>query len=91
MQAPAGLLRKDMSPKPAYQVLKKLITKDWWTETTLKTDADGHASFRGFYGQYEVLITMPGGGHRRVGDLEVRRSLREGTTRWVIGGSQSTE
>lgn len=69
MQAPAGLLRKDMSPKPAYNVLKKLIREDWWTETSLTTDASGTATFRGFYGEYELMITTPDGGQRRIKNL----------------------
>ena len=51
--APAGLVRKDMSPKPAYEVLHRLIKKEWWTgELKLTTDADGRVSFRGFLGDY---------------------------------------
>ena len=30
--APAGLIRKDMSPKPAYDRLMQLIHKTWWTD-----------------------------------------------------------
>ena len=51
--APAGLVRKDMSPKPAYERLRKLIKGTWWTrERTLTTDAAGRATFRGFLGDY---------------------------------------
>jgi GH35 family endo-1,4-beta-xylanase len=51
--APAGLVRKDMSPKPAYLALKKLIKEQWWTgELKLKTDAAGKVKFRGFLGDY---------------------------------------
>ena len=53
--APAGLLRKDMSPKPAYLVLQKLVKGEWWTgPLQLKTDAEGKARFRGFLGDYEI-------------------------------------
>lgn len=53
MGAPAGLLRKDMSPKPAYDVLKKLIREIWWTGPfTIKTNAQGQIVFRGFLGEY---------------------------------------
>jgi len=55
MGAPAGLLRKDMSPKPVYGVLKKLIKDDWWTgPLKLKTDYEGRISFRGFLGDYVI-------------------------------------
>jgi endo-1,4-beta-xylanase len=59
--APAGLLRSDMTPKPAYQELKKLIKGKWWTQTTLQTAADGTAGFRGFLGDYRVTVTGEGG------------------------------
>lgn len=48
-----GLLRFDMSEKPAYKRLKQLITQTWSTEETISANC-GKASFRGFYGQYEV-------------------------------------
>ncbi len=47
-QAPSGLLRKDMTPKPAYSRLHKLIKEEWWTNETEKTDAQGTACLRGF-------------------------------------------
>ena len=50
-RAPAGLLRADMSPKPAYEELKKLVKDKWWTRAAQKTAADGTASFRGFLGE----------------------------------------
>jgi endo-1,4-beta-xylanase len=51
--APSGLLRKDMTPKPVYNALKKLIKEDWWTgPLQLRTDAAGKVSFRGFLGDY---------------------------------------
>ncbi|OGV65047.1 MAG: hypothetical protein A2283_20515 [Lentisphaerae bacterium RIFOXYA12_FULL_48_11] len=54
-KAPAGLLRSDMSPKPAYDALLQLIKKDWWTgPLKLKTDKDGRVFFRGFLGKYHV-------------------------------------
>jgi len=58
--APAGFLRSDMTPKPAYEALKKLIKGKWWTQTTLQTAADGTASFRGFLGDYRVTVTSEG-------------------------------
>lgn len=52
-----GLLRFDLSPKPAYAKLKELIQKRWHTALTLVTDENGKASFRGFYGNYDLEIT----------------------------------
>ena len=52
--APAGFVRKDMSPKPVYNALMKKIKGDWWTKTTIKTDKKGRAAIRGFLGDYKV-------------------------------------
>ena len=55
-----GLLRKDMSAKPVYDTLKRLIRGRWWSETKLETDADGRAAFRGFLDDYQVRVTQAG-------------------------------
>ena len=47
-----GLLRFDLSPKPAYFKIKELLQKQWHTEIELVTDENGNAEFRGFYGNY---------------------------------------
>ena len=51
-----GLLRFDMSPKPAYFKLKELLQEKWHTEAEAVTDTDGCTSFRGFYGTYDIEI-----------------------------------
>ena len=51
-----GLLRFDLSPKPAYLKIKELIQERWHTELEIVTDKDGCADFRGFYGDYEVAV-----------------------------------
>lgn len=51
-----GLLRFDMSEKPAYKRLKHLIKEVWTTDKTLLTDKNGNVNFRGFYGEYEVTV-----------------------------------
>lgn len=55
-----GLLRFDLSPKPAYHRLKELIQKRWHTEAALVTDGNGCADFRGFYGEYTAEIELHG-------------------------------
>jgi endo-1,4-beta-xylanase len=55
LNAPAGLLRKDASSKPAYDELLKLIKGEWWTHPIkAMTDAAGNVSFNGFLGDYEL-------------------------------------
>ena len=51
-----GLLRFDLSPKPAYLKIKELTQERWHTEAEVTTDAKGCADFRGFYGDYEVAV-----------------------------------
>lgn len=55
-----GLLRKDLSPKPAYMALKKLIHEQWTSRANGRTDKSGHFSFRGFRGTYVARITKDG-------------------------------
>ena len=54
--APSGLLRKDNSPKPAYNALMAKIKGEWWTTQTLKTDEKGVINFEGFRGEYEAMV-----------------------------------
>ncbi len=51
-----GLLRFDMTEKPAYKRLRHLIKEVWTTNETLTADKDGLVNFRGFYGEYEVTV-----------------------------------
>jgi GH35 family endo-1,4-beta-xylanase len=54
--APAGLLRKDNSPKPAYDALMEKIRGEWWTRASAKTDEQGEVGFEGFRGNYKAEI-----------------------------------
>ena len=51
-----GLLRFDLTPKPSYYVIKDLFEKEWHTELKAKTENNGSLCFRGFFGEYEILI-----------------------------------
>ena len=55
-----GLLRFDMSPKPAFKALKNLIENVWHTQGDYTADANGSAKFKGFYGDYDVTVTAGG-------------------------------
>jgi len=67
--APAGLLRADMSPKPAYERLLRLVKTKWWTQVKGRTGPDGEMHCRGFYGRYRITATARDG---RKGRAEVR-------------------
>ncbi|MCM3728416.1 endo-1,4-beta-xylanase [Neobacillus cucumis] len=53
--APAGFIRTDNSPKPSYEVVKKLIKNDWYTNVTCLTDDNGKVSFEGYLGDYDLV------------------------------------
>lgn len=53
--APAGIVRVDNSPKPAYELLKKLIKQDWSTNVISTTDDNGIVTVEGFLGDYELV------------------------------------
>ena len=55
-----GLLRFDLSPKPAYFKIKELIRERWHTETQTSTNENGIAEFRGFFGKYAVTLELDG-------------------------------
>ena len=52
--APSGVIRKDNSVKPSYEMLKKLIHEEWHTEGEIHTDENGYAKVSGFKGSYRV-------------------------------------
>jgi len=54
-----SLCRRDMSPKPAYNVVRELFGREW--RTNFERDAaGGRLAFRGFRGTYEVEATSNG-------------------------------
>ena len=57
----SGLLRRDMTKKPAYNALWKLIHEDWRTKLEVAADADGKVRFRGFKGRYRLAWKDRGG------------------------------
>ena len=60
-RAAAGLVRKDMSPKPAYERLLGLVRGEWWTKTQGQADARGEFATRAFYGRYRITAELPNG------------------------------
>jgi GH35 family endo-1,4-beta-xylanase len=54
-----GLLRFDMTPKPAFKVIRELFEKEWRTNLELHTES-GNLSFRGFFGSYDIEVTAAG-------------------------------
>ena len=55
-----GLVHFDMTKKPAYEALDRLINKEW--KTNIDTSiSGGEYDFRGFYGEYEIELVTDAG------------------------------
>jgi len=72
--APAGLVRKDLTPKPIYERLLQMVKKEWWTQVSGRTDGNGEYRFRGFLGAYNV----------KVRDSKASFTVSRGENRWNI-------
>ena len=59
-----GLIRYDFTPKPAFNVIRNLFEKEWRTNLKLHVSSNS-LSFKGFYGQYELKITVGGQQYKR--------------------------
>lgn len=55
-----GFVKKDLTPKPAYYVVRDLFKKTWHTELETETKSAGVASFKAFYGDYEITVRANG-------------------------------
>jgi GH35 family endo-1,4-beta-xylanase len=56
--APGGLLRADLSPKPAYEALDRLINHLWRTTAAGRTDEEGKVAVRAFLGEYRLTARL---------------------------------
>lgn len=71
-RAPAGLVHADMSPKPAYERLHRLVRERWWTQATVATGPSGEARCRVFLGEHKLTVTTPSGA-KVAGTLTARK------------------
>jgi GH35 family endo-1,4-beta-xylanase len=76
--APAGLVHKDLTPKPAYERLVALVKGKWWTRLESESDADGAVRFRGFKGRYRVTVTTAAG--TATEEMDVTEGAKSGVT-----------
>jgi endo-1,4-beta-xylanase len=60
-RAGGGFLTAEYNPKPVYHRLMQLVHQEWETRLTATTDREGRVQFRGFYGEYELLLKLPQG------------------------------
>lgn len=52
----AGLLNNDLTPKPAFKMLRRLIKEEWTTKTSIAYVEGGDNRFHGFHGDYKAVI-----------------------------------
>ncbi|UZR99550.1 endo-1,4-beta-xylanase [Chondrinema litorale] len=55
-----GVLRGDLSAKPSFDVLNRLINEDWHTKIVNQNLVDSQLKFNGFFGEYTVKIQYKG-------------------------------
>ena len=84
--AGSGLLRADLSAKPVFRLLQKLIGVVWHTRANGVTDADGLFHVRGFYGNYRIGV--PVGERATVALFSLRPDAEEGMFRVVVSGER---
>jgi hypothetical protein len=60
LHIPCGLLRPDGSPKPAAEVLRRLITEEWTSAGSAEADATSAIAVRGFAGDYRIETEIQG-------------------------------
>lgn len=70
----SSLYRRDWTPTPAAQAYRDLVFKRWWTQATVKADANGRGELRVFYGRHRV----------RAGDRERVVELKRGEEKKVL-------
>jgi endo-1,4-beta-xylanase len=84
----AGLLTYDLSEKPAFTALKRLITREWTSHGTLAYEVGARNVFRGFHGSYALEIETAQG--RFTHAIELRKGLSTPTTLCLDDASRAT-
>ena len=55
-----GIVRKDLTPKKAYYVIRDLFHRTWRTDAEFYTGDVGTCRFKAFYGDYEIAVEKDG-------------------------------
>lgn len=63
LNAPAGVVNDDLSPKPVYYALDDLINHQWHSDAQGKTNLTGIFRTRLFCGDYDITVTVNGTPH----------------------------
>ena len=60
----SGFFRRDMTKKPVYHALWKLVNEEWRTRTSVRAGKGGEVRFRGFRGKYRLSWRDASGAER---------------------------
>lgn len=72
---PGGLVRRNLTPKPSYDVIRQLIHEEWNSTMTKRTDHRGEVAARVFAGDYEITVDGRDGGTLNV-DVSAGKAMR---------------
>jgi GH35 family endo-1,4-beta-xylanase len=61
MRDPGAMIRRDWTEKPNLKAYTDLVFGEWWTELSETSDAEGSVAARAFYGDYEIVVSLPDG------------------------------
>ena len=50
----SGMYNQDLTKKPSYWAIDRLVNREWKTKLRVVADRDGQVRFRGFKGRYEI-------------------------------------
>jgi hypothetical protein len=76
LKAPSGFVRLDGTKKPSFEMLKKLVKEEWWTDTEVTTDENGWASVEAFKGDYELSCNGTWAKEKFADDKEIVVTLK---------------
>jgi GH35 family endo-1,4-beta-xylanase len=79
----APLYDINWNPKPTHTVFTDLIFNQWWTDSTLTTDANGNLDLRGFKGDYRITTTH--NNQTVTADLTMKNDLNQTILLFPVG------
>lgn len=71
------------NPKPTHATFTDLIFNQWWTDSTLTTDANGNLDLRGFKGDYRITTTY--NNQTVTGGLKMTDDVNQTITLFPVG------
>ncbi|MEZ4849057.1 MAG: endo-1,4-beta-xylanase [Bacteroidia bacterium] len=82
----APLFEQNWAAKPALATFNDLLFNQWWTDSTLTTDANGELTLRGFKGDYRITTTYDSA--NLITELEVGQNV-DTTIQLMLVGNEA--